>query len=779
MAYDVPKAARLASEKQNIEPHIVLEIDGVSTLYGAAIIKKVARIGDPNLLIGDDWQIGGTIEIEDQDSLITLDSGTTTSITQKLEPDRGNGSSISSMTVSLVDIDGEAAKLVSPGVKVDDALGRKAIVYLGFKGTAFPEDYMIFFRGIIDGIDTDAGVVKLNLAHPDTKKRQTLFGPASSTLTTEIPASGYAYGDIKCADTSDFIYPATTFDGNVTYNHRGARGYVKIDDEIFEYSGLRNQFSSTPTNTSLFGMKRAQFGSVAAAHAIGAKVEKYMYRLTGNVIDLALKLMLSDEEFTPYIKDVVISKVVTVVNEPLNLGVGEIHIFDSNFAEKFGVSVGDHFRIKHGSTITYPFDAGLADTGVSSNFITAIETTDEATILTVNLSLNLLANPTQPLTLSLRSQYNTLGFGLGMTPDEVDIDEHLKIKRLYLSGFDVDLYIKDEENLKELIEKELYLVAGAWSLPRKGKSSIGMHIGPVPDLGLQVITKSDAVNPDKLSVNRSINKNMYNTVVYLFDEAHNEDRFLSYANNYSADSLNRIPIGIKAFRVQARGLRSALNGTNLAIAAANRRLNRYKFGAESISNLEIAFAKGFRMEIGDVFLFDARGLNLLNSKLGNRNPEPKFYEIINKSIDFKTGKCVFQIVDTNYSTQNRYGRISPSSRIKTGLSQTKFIVEQWNPESIFGTNEGKKWAQFLTEGRTIGIKVRSADFTTRFFQTTIKSVVGNTVEVNQALGFVPQAGDWLEFADYDFAGTTALQKALYVYMRDTDFADGGDQYRMI
>jgi hypothetical protein len=75
--------------------------------------------------------------------------------------------------------------------------------------------------------------------------------------------------------------------------------------------------------------------------------------------------------------------------------------------------------------------------------------------------------------------------------------------------------------------------------------------------------------------------------------------------------------------------------------------------------------------------------------------------------------------------------------------------------------------------------VRSPDFTTRFAQTQIKAIIGNEIEVTTDLGFTPQNGDVMEFALYSFAGTTDVQKSLYGYMKNTDFADGGSQFVML
>src|SRR3972149_5101873 len=123
MSIDLTLNARNASEQLVIEPQLVLEIDGVPTIYGARRIQKYIRIGDPGLEIGDSWRIGGFNDADDQDDLISLD-GTTTQISQQLNPDKAAVQSVSSMQVKLLD-DGSITELMSPGFVVTDLMYRR------------------------------------------------------------------------------------------------------------------------------------------------------------------------------------------------------------------------------------------------------------------------------------------------------------------------------------------------------------------------------------------------------------------------------------------------------------------------------------------------------------------------------------------------------------------------------------------------------------------------------------------------------------------------------
>jgi hypothetical protein len=768
MSFDLTKNALLASQKVNLEPQLVLEIDGVTTKYGARIISKYAVIGE-ELVIGDDWTIGGLMPVEDQNDLISLTDGTSTSIKQQLDPSKGIGSSISSMQIALVDKNGAATELVSPGVVVEDILGRRAKVYLGFQNTAFPDDYIPVFRGIIDDIQAKPGSVVLNLAHPDQKKRQTLFPKLTGSLVGDITNSD---GLIFLAFDGDII-----IDPHLTADEDGINTFVKIGSEWLQITyGAGDGGVSGP-----WFVERAQLGTTAAAHSDGAALE-VMYRLKGNVMDLALWLMLSRPigegyNYGSYLYAQPITSFVFVNSD--ESFENAIFFADIDLVEKYGVRVGDSIQ-----TLDVDDSANLFT--AYQSIISKIETRWDGTLVFVEgqngNTISLVTEVGSSATASFVSPYNALNMGLGMSPDEVDIDEHERIKRIALSSFEVELYIKEETNIKELIEQQLYSVAGAYSLPRKSKASVGLTIGPIPGTNAPIITREDVTNAGQIVVRRTTNNNFANTIIYKLDKSWTDDEYNTGIVTTSATSKSRIPVGTKAMVIEADGLRTSLNGSTLATAASNRRLNRYKFGAEAISGLKVTYKKGFRIEVGDIVLLDADGLNLLNSAEGNRSPEPKLMEVINKSLDLRTGQVSLDLVDTSYSTQTRYCLISPASRIKAGTSTTQFIIEQWQTNSVYGSNEYLKWTRFLTDGRTIAVKVRSSNFTTRNAETEILSIVGNVVTLASGLGFTPQAGDFMELASFDNVNTTTVITKLYGFMADgtdTTFADGSSAYAML
>ena len=140
-----PQALLDAKEEVVKEPRIVVEIDGYDDYLTSEAIGKYWRIGDPEVVpplggIGlNGITIGGLVELANQETILDLES-TSTRISQQLDIKEGKVS-VPTMQVGLIDVNGLASELVSPGVVLDDILGRKTTIYLGFASVAFPDEY--------------------------------------------------------------------------------------------------------------------------------------------------------------------------------------------------------------------------------------------------------------------------------------------------------------------------------------------------------------------------------------------------------------------------------------------------------------------------------------------------------------------------------------------------------------------------------------------------------------------------------------------------------------
>jgi len=737
-----PRAQRKANELA-ISPQIVLEIDGVSKKFGVIGIQKVAKYGDP-IQYGDTGLVyGGLTDFasDEQSKTISLD-GTSTTINQQLRPDQGTVSSVSSFTVALLDKSLEISRLISPGVEITDILARKCKVWIGFSGTAFPDDFIILFRGTVDEAVAGAGLVSLNIAHPDTKKRQELFQKQTTQLdggidntTTTIPVD----------DNSEFLIPVNGPNGSPD---SAINYYIRIDDEIIKYTGT--------TGTGFSGVVRAQLGTIATSHEDDASVSSVV-SIEENSLTLALKMMLSgvNGNFASAVT------VNTFQNVEGTIISNAVYFAGVDVELEYGLTIGDYV------SITGATDAANNFTGRQ---ITSVVKVDSGSYIQVD-GASLVTEATSA-TASFRSQYDSLGEGLAMTPDEVDVAKHLEIRDIFLSGFNYRFEFQDTLTMDTFLNQEIYRPAGCYSVPRKGRSSVGFTAPPIPGEVLVTFNNDNIKNPDKLKIRRTTNRNYYNTVVYAFEQDPvDNERFNEGLVTVNATSKSQIPFGNKVYRVDSTGMRRDLAGGAQAASISSRILFRYAFASDMMENVETFFKSGFNVEIGDDVIVDGTDLQLLNREDGTRNKPAKYFEVINKKTNIKTGQTIFTLVDTNFDGSQRFALIGRSSLVDSSISSTELQVKR-SFASTF-TLEGDKWIDFI--GQTLII--RSPDGLT-LNRRTLSAVDGSILRFSSALSFTPLEDYIIQFGDYN--DVTSLVTQRYGFMTDNaTFDDGSVPYQML
>lgn len=750
MSVELSTRAQNEFDKSVIEPQLVLEIDGVDNIYSSLVVKRLIKYGDSGLVYGGGQVYGGKVEVEFQEDLISLSSGTSTGIKQTLNSDKGKGSSVSGLQIQLVDFQNKATELITPGQLVEDLLGRKAKLYYGPNEGFFKDDFFVIFRGIIDDISSGSGFVTLNVSHPDQKRRGEIFTKASSELNGAIDS---VTTTILVDDASDFLEPIT---GPDLLQDGANEFYIRIDDELIQYTGI--------SGNNFTGVVRGALGTTAVSHNNNASVESII-RLQEDAMDLALKLMLSGWN-DYFIQAVPVESFNRIDASTL---VDDAIFFDAlNIVEEFGLTVGDYF------TTTGAIN-GAND--VTLNQITDIVVIfDEDDLLVgsylVSSGAGFVEESASTAEISFRSRYDTLADGLKMSPDEVDVAEHLRLQDLFLASFDYDFKLVDSIKGKDFIDSEIYLPAGAFSIPRKAKSSVGIHTAPLPGDPIKTIDVDNVLNASAVKIRRTTSKNFYNTIIYKYDKDIIEDRFLGGVVFVNATSLSRIPVGRKPLIIESNGMTTVNSAQNLASIASNRLLKKFKFGAEFVEGIQINFKTGVNLEIGDIVVLDLASLKMTDIFTGSRSGEARLFQVDNWQFNFRSGQTSLTLVDTSFDKDQRRGLVGPCSPIKAGLSTTQFIIEPGISSTRFGQNEFKKWEPYIGAG----VRVRSVDFATTF-STTLKAVDGNTITVEDDLGFTPLAGYVMELSKYN--NQTDDIKLRYVFATDNaTFDDGKVQYTL-
>lgn len=759
MATELTATAEIKAAARTQEPQLVLQIDGVETLFGIGQVKKFVKIGDPELIIDGSWKIGGLNPYEEQADLIDL-NGSSNTISQQLLQDKGGTSSVPSIQISLIDKNQEITKLITPGEVVDDILGRKASVYLGYRETAFPQDFVRIFAGIIDDV-TASGTVILNVAHPEQKKRAEIFQKITTELTADFNyrsrriqhilyktrrdvvgtvtvtyTSGATVGNeiVSVAGTNitvqiaagvsqarhirdkiersiealslveikidsgfqnepQTIQALTSLDSDTTANvlstkgmllpvpSEGFRTYVRINDEVIEYTGL--------TDTTITGCVRGALAdrderAEGNSHEEGDSVDTF-YRLEGQAFDLALKILMSGGP-AYYVNGLQIKSIVHV--EGVGLVPNAVWFENINIQDAWGVTVGDKATI---------IDDTIPSNNVVDYPISEVIATPYGSYIVLD-GAGLTAQVLSTGTISFASKWNVFpaGAGLEMGGDEVDVPEFERLRDAFASSiFDYDFYLKDSVIAKDFIDTEILFPTGAFSLPRKGKISVGYTSPPIGASDIKVLDSTNTTKPQTNKIKRTINKYFYNNVLFKYNEAVVDELFLSGDLEVNQDSKNRIPVGNKTLVIEARGLRPSTDATVIIDILKRRFQDKYKFGAELVST-QAFYGKTFNTDVGDVVVFGDSTLALPDTKKGTRDFAPRLFEVANKSLSIKTGEVKLELLDSGYSlADGRYGIVSPSSMtVAAGSSGDQLKIK--NSFGIVAPQlERTKWTPYV------------------------------------------------------------------------------------
>lgn len=781
---EISDGLRRKLTSKEYEPILILEIEGLPTCSSAPA-NKVLRFDDDYLF---DDVVFFDQSVRDRAINVLIDiKGQNNSMTQNLNQDTGGDTAATTFTVSLVDHRGIVTEWITPGAIIDDILGSKAKVWLNVKNGIHPEDSVLLLNGMIDGYTSETNRINLNLVSPEKYKQGDLFPrvsttivsyPAASTTFRANVASGQA--DLPAVSTAGFpetgsvigysrrlflllngVDVATYYDisGNdfdydspydVTQVHNAyttgqtialyqillagyTRGidlvdasqflepsadgalecYVKIDDEIIRYEVAYPGGVATLT--------RGCFGTIDANHDYGAEVEP-LYRLQGTMSDLALKIMLSggEEEYFYELEG------CNLETEGSTTIANAVWIDDPRFLES-GVVVGDLATITDSASNNVTYKEILSITETATHFYIVIDH---------NISAE------EDVTLKIKSKYNTLPrfAGLGMTPDLVDIAEHERIADVYFTQlFSMDLLIKDQIKGAELINRQLYLPNGCFSIPRKGRASLGIVAAPAVSADMSTLDETNVIGGNKIKIARSLNKNFFNAVTFQYEKDQVTDEYLRNNAYVSGPSLGRIKkIPLKSFKVKADGVRYSATSDLLIQDTAKRILDRFQYGAETFE-IKVLYSVGLLIEIGDNVIFDGTALNMSDTKTGIRGMRPRIMSVYNKTIRPWANEVTLTLIDTSFSVNARYGTLAPASTVTTGSTAAGVLLAVSSDTNLIAGDEASKWNAYI--GQTVA--VRSADWT-NYDEKRILNLDTNMIILESDLSFTPAAGDIVE-----------------------------------
>lgn len=202
--------------------------------------------------------------------------------------------------------------------------------------------------------------------------------------------------------------------------------------------------------------------------------------------------------------------------------------------------------------------------------------------------------------------------------------------------------------------------------------------------------------------------------------------------------------------IESDGLRKGTITQNSIDRLAQKVLERYRFGAQRMNGVEVLYKDGFDLEAGDIVIFGGSNTQLIDPETGELM-EQRLVEIVNKSINVKTGNIKFDLLNTAFDLDGRFGVIAPSSVIGTGATTTEIPLD-----ASFGTgefeNEVDKWTNYVNQP----ILIHNEDYSTTESTTItgISTTKPNTLIVETLAG-APSAGFIVDFTEFDDTSTEA------------------------
>lgn len=704
MAIPLTETNKELSKKISITPQAILEIEGLDIVFGAQPVLEFAR-WDKNL----EWDSGvrwdGLTEKPESRSYIDL-RGSTKDIRNQILPDKGGSNSVSSVNIRLVDVNNEVAQLLSFN-NIEEILGKLANFYIGLGG-AHPEDSIAIFRGVVVDFYTEDGAVMVSVAHPEALKRQVLFEQYQARLTADIDSTTTT---IPVSSTVDLI---PSGDSSVTT--------IRINEEVMRVVSIDTDIQLT--------VERNYEGTIASSHDLDSDINS-IYIISGDPINLALKLMLSTEGNEYFFSD---DKPSKIQDNRLNFDVPDIEDFT-------GLVSGDLVRL----------------TGINAGeyTINSFGITSEGSYIETNETL--IDEVEYTGTFEFKSKYNVMADGLGMLPFQVDVKGHEDILSFNPSLFvDYKIYLKENiDDPQEFISKEIYFPQGLYAIPRKARASVKQVNPPLSVDIVPTINTENITNITKIKQRRSLHKYLYNIFRYEYEEDIIEDKTLQKDIIVSGDSLTRIKGGRKPLKIRSKGLRTSVDTSTNIQQISQRLVDRYRFAPTYFQGIEVKFSDGFNLEVGDVIPFGGGDTKIVDLQTGLRGQRERLYECVNKKLDINSGKISIDLLETAFNIDSRSATISLASLTGTNSTTTRLEIKKSFDVGDFNF-EYEKWEQFAGEK----IRVRSEDYS--FDETVVFKEIdpgnNNYMLLDSALTVAPGEDYIIELPLYDNTSEDAEDK---------------------
>ena len=729
MALYLSENFKKSLDKPNIKINVILDIEGFST-FSSTGFSELLKF-DEGLFFDEGFSFD-EIQInpfanKNINSLIQLE-GTSNQIKQNVRIDKGIEGT-KTFDISLLDENNRISRIFTAGNTVDEVIGRKAKVYFSLDNLVHPNDSVLFLDGFITRLRfKNNGTVVATVEHSIGNTRKEAFTPTTTNLTNQLVQGSTQ--NITVDSTDNILGPSRD----------NFELYVKIDDEIIKYT--------TTNNGQLTGITRAQFGTTDANHDAGASVET-MLRITGNPFDRALNLLLGSGGFAEELTVLATGQVTstTFVSDALLIQSYDIE-------KEFGITIGDIILgTVNGSLI---FEKRITNIVKLEDGNSYIQVQGENFASVTGLTD----------TIKVKSNYDIFGhpfnnIGAKLSYRSVDTKSFTRIKDEFYFAPNIDILISDNIEYLDFIQNEIFKPLGVY-FKTGARISVKQHLPPLYTSQVKVFDENNIVNPNTITSDRSINKYYYNSVIYSYDKDPISDKFLRKNIVIDSDSVEKFKVGLRPYRIESSAYKNSSDIVNTIKYISNLLLARYN-NASEVFSVTCQF-NTIDVDVEDsVFL---NGTNIYDINTGERGVSNKLCEVINKSVNLKSGLVTYTLLDaTAYKAKGRFGVVAPASKVSNINTQRVIIEQNFGNQGV----ESEKYTDLI--GQTF--KIYTEDYSHEE-----EAVVSNIDYQNNILYFQnslstvfwPGNKDiFITVANYDQTSADAnkLSKEMFCYVNPT------------
>jgi hypothetical protein len=735
----------------NKNPVVVLEIEGLPFVIGSNQIFESINYDDPNTFYDDPlltYDGLRPINPDKQKSLIDRAKSFAT-ISQKLEQWDGKAS-VETFNIRLVDENGIMTRVCTPGYYIEDIMNRKVTIRYGFQEIAYPEDYMVLFRGYVNNVRLGPGWIDFIFTDPSAKRKQVLFNASTVTLSSAITDSDTTLTISSTQNLYQTILNAKGVnDSSVTI------GLVLDGKEIVTYENA-DILSSTQVVVN-----RAQLGSLPSAHDAGIEIKMFI-RFDDNPVNIALKSMLSGFNGS-WLQDVSLR---SINNDDAGNIISDTITFGPkvNLSQDYGLVIGDFITLS-GSSIP-----------ANNATFTIAEFVNDRTVKVVETGI--LNTEPPPISgylttvSAFRSKYDVYPTtaGLSLTPQDVFVSAHEDLRDTYIQ-FNYDMRIVgSEDSGKTWIETHLFKPIGGYSLTQGSMISMGLSKPPLTNDLSKVLDPTNVVKASECVVERGINTRFfYNEVLFQYAWNPLTEKYGRSLRIIDADAQKRMR-QVSVLKIEARGFPDTVQSQTLLKARANRVLQRHRFATETV-DLVTNFGTGNLVDAGDVMVLsdsEVPVLQISNTEQASRGIGARIMEVQERTINLSQGNSKMRLLSNNgFSLTDRYGVISPSSKVTLDAANSNALFKI---KDSFGSKypgaEYKKWQNYAGSR----IIIHDNNWTRSSISTfSVDPVDPYFIHLDTALSFVPQEDDVMELAPYDDSSSSidAAVKAEFCWLDST------------